>query len=453
MTPEGVERLQAHAHAIVRSARLRHETEIDIEEEIVGHLTERVDADVAGGIDEDVAVRTAIADFGDVVAIGGDLGRTYHSRLWAGTVGVLLAAREAPGPRPGAVGGLRLLLAITIVLTALSALVAIMELTPLHALLEAGACFGLIVSGSLAYRGLGIGRRWSLGFGLATAAVLVFEGVVPLVPPPPGTTMIPVLALLAAAILLWVGLSAREVRAFVAGSLSIGRPLVVALAVAVVFPTVIARALPAIPDPSQAGASDASLSLSMVCGRRDSVVDGPSGPIARNGQYAMVLADVVFRRTDVLPLGLAGQLNRSESADAAGFRIVDPRPIEIENGGQIPGWLLDDGVDVRVVETGDVAGWFGASSASVNLLPDTIGSFTVGIDPDRIAPNHTIRISWTIIPTRDGEQPWPRADVAYAHLKRFLIEGTIGCGEHASGAPVPGATPHPEGDGFLPGLT
>jgi hypothetical protein len=183
----------------------------------------------------------------------------------------------------------------------------------------------------------------------------------------------------------------------------------------------------------------------MDCGRRDSAMAGP------DRQFARLVADISFRRGDVLPGGLAGQLERADAADAAGFRIVAPLPIDVDTGGSLPAWLLEgDGVDVRVVETGEVAGWFGASARSMRLLPDTIGSFTAGVDADRIAANRTIRITWTIVPMQDGEQPWPRAEVAYAHLDRFLIQGTIGCGERSTGAPVPGATPHDD-PGLLSG--
>jgi hypothetical protein len=72
------------------------------------------------------------------------------------------------------------------------------------------------------------------------------------------------------------------------------------------------------------------------------------------------------------------------------------------------------------------------------LLPqDIAGSFTMAIDAQAIKPGHTIRTTWHLVQGQDGEVPWPRFEVAYAHLDRFLLMGTVGCGELAQGHQVP----------------
>ena len=103
---------------------------------------------------------------------------------------------------------------------------------------------------------------------------------------------------------------------------------------------------------------------------------------------------------------------------------------------------------VTVVETGEVAGWFGSTSPSVELIPRTLGSFTVGIQLEQIRSNHTIRIVWPLGPMQDGTQPWPRAEVAYAHLDRFVLIGDVTCGERARG--TADRQPAPQQPGFMP---
>jgi hypothetical protein len=446
VTPDARARLDAHVAGLVAAARPPAPEVNGLIEEMLGPLVETVEERVAAGVDEDEAVRSAIAAFGGPEVVGRDLARTYHSRLWASSIGILLAAGDARGERPGSIRALRILLAIDVLFEAVGTLIALVTMTPLVAVVDAVVGLAFLLPAVLAYRGLNVGLRWSLWFAVGAVAGLVLEGALPVTPPPPGTTVIPVLAIAAGATLFWLWFSAEEVDRFIAPSRSIGRLLAVALAVAVILPPATARAFRAIADPTQAEANDVSLGLSMDCVRRD---DGHGGPVR---QYATIRADIAFRRTDLLPFGLSGQLDRSDVADAAGFRLLGTAPIEVDGGPPIPAWLLDgDGVDVRRTDTGDVAGWFGASSTAVTMLPDTIGSFTAGIDPDRIEADRTIRITWTVTPVDDGEHNWPRADVAFAHLTRFLIEGTVECGGHAVGAPVLDARPQPEGSNLLSG--
>jgi hypothetical protein len=74
-----------------------------------------------------------------------------------------------------------------------------------------------------------------------------------------------------------------------------------------------------------------------------------------------------------------------------------------------------------------------------------MGSFTVGVEPDRIRSGETIHIGWSLGPTQDGAQPWPRAEVAYAHLDRFVLLGHVACGQQTTGSagrqPVPAQKP------------
>jgi hypothetical protein len=447
VTPEGEHRLRSFVRAIVEGASIPRTDADDLIDEMLGHLVERVETLTAEGATEDDAIRTATAEFGDVGAIGVELGRTYHSRLWASTVGALLAAREVPANRPRVVGALRLLLALQAILAALLGASALLAETPVRAVVAVAASAMFIVAAALALRAIGTGHAWALTFGVGVAAVTVLLGVAGVSNAPPGTTTIPVGAIAAAGLLMWVAVSGDELRPFVATSPPIGRRRGSALAAALLVPTVIGTAWPGLPDPTQATAADVEMTLSMACGRRD--LQLPDGPLLLDRPFADLTVDMFWRRADLLPGGISGLTGGARGGDTAGFRITEPPPIEFDGGGAMPTWMLDvPAPKVVVVETGEVAGWFGATSPSVALIPDTMGSFTVGVETDRIRTNRTIHIGWSLGPTQDATQLWPRAEVAYAHLDRFVLIGDVTCGERTKG--TADRQPGPPQPRFLP---
>jgi hypothetical protein len=446
MTPEAEDRLRAHVSWIVQGAALPRPDADDLTEEMLGHLIERAEALIAGGAEEDDAIRAAIADFGGVAALSEELGRTYHSRLWASTIGVLLTTQGATSTPPGPVRALRLLMTVEALLwTALGAIALTTE-TPVHAIMAVAASVVFIGAAVLAHRALGAGQAWALTFAIGLAVVTVVLGLVGMVSAPAGTTTISITAIAAAAILVGLAGSWEQVSRFVAGSRPIGRRLELALAAALVGPALIGTALPGLADPSQAAAPDVEMRLAMDCGRRDLQI--PEGPLLRDHRYADLTVDLFWRRSDLLPNGLGSLLGSSGGGDTAGFRILDPPPIPMDGGGGMPTWMLDPTPpSVNVVETGEVAGWFGSTSPSIALIPDTMGSFTVGIENDRIAARRTIRIRWSIGP-QEGDQPWPLAEVAYAHLDRFLLIGQVACGQRTTGSA--GRAPAPDQPRFMP---
>jgi hypothetical protein len=449
MTPDAWERLRAHAQSIVHGASVPPADAADLTEEMLGHLIERSNALMSGGAAEDDAILTAIAEFGEVPAVSGELGRTYHSRLWVSTIGVLLTAREITPAPPGAIGGLRLLIVVEAALWTILGAVAIATETPLRAVVAAGASVVFVGSAVVAHRGLASGQAWAVRFSIALAFATIGFGLLEASNAPAGTTTIPLTAFAAAGVLLWVAGSWRQVTAFVEGSRPIGRRLEMALAAALLGPVLLGVAFPGLADPTQAGPADVDMRLSMVCGQRDLQLPA-GGPLVRNRQYADLRADFFWRRSDVLPLGLAQVLGSTAGAgDTAGFRIIEPPPIDFENGGAMPRWMLDTPAPtVTVADTGEVAGWFGATSPSVALIPGTMGSFTVGVEPDRIRSGQTIHIGWSLGPTQDGGQPWPSAEVAYAHLDRFVLLGQVGCGQQTTGSA--GRQPAPAQKPFMP---
>lgn len=67
----------------------------------------------------------------------------------------------------------------------------------------------------------------------------------------------------------------------------------------------------------------------------------------------------------------------------------------------------------------------GAGGPMSALDPETAGRLRAH------AGGRMIRSTWLLTPSSDGVTPWPRVQVAYAHLDRFLLLATAGCGESA----------------------
>ena len=304
------------------------------------------------------------------------------------------------------------------------------QLTPVRGLvwLVAGS-IGLWVA-TLAFLALGRGQRWALWYALAIAVELLLFGIGSVLATPAGSVTIPLGALLAVLVLLVAYGDRHRLQAFVAGSRPVGRAVGAALALSLLLRLAVPPLLTALPDPTQAGSADMVLEASMRCDRGD--IEPEIGLVARDVQRVTLVADMTWRRGDLLPMGLAGLFHQSDYGDSAGFRLLDASP-----DAPIPAWLLADN-DVQVVDaaTGQTAGWFGSTAPSVELLPDTIGSFTIGIDSSAIRAGHTLRATWVLSPTSDGDAVWPRVEVAYAHLDRFLVAGTLSCGETVTAQPV-----------------
>ena len=149
-------------------------------------------------------------------------------------------------------------------------------------------------------------------------------------------------------------------------------------------------------------------------------------------QRVTIETDMAWRRGDLLPNGLDGLINPAHCGDTSGFRMLGSAM-----DGPIPDWVVvPQASNVVDVSTGEPAGWFGGTSPSVELLPETIGSFTVGIHPDAIQGGRTLRSTWLLVPSGDGDTAWPTIEVAYAHLDRFLLLATAGCGESAVASEV-----------------
>jgi hypothetical protein len=423
-----VSRLRAHADRIVAAARVPARARADMVDELSGHLVERTIALMANGHAEADAADAATATFGGVEALATDLSTAFHSRLWSSTIGVLLPAIAVRATnRPGVIGWLRFALVIGMVLSAL----AIASAAWSASLGRAVVSIGLLALGLgglfLAYRALALGQRWALWYAIAFAIDLVVYGVISVIfPDPPGSITIPLGGLLGLGLLLGVNFAWGRLQAFVAGSRPLGRGLRGLVVASFLGSAVGVPLVNALPDPTQAGTDYVRLLLSVVCDHGD-VVE-PGLPVEHDIQRMTVHADMEWHQGDVFANGLDGLLNPERFGDTAGFRALGDSLIIWGIAPQEP--------PVVDLATGDAAGWFGSTSPSVELIPNTIGSFTVGIDLDAIRAGRTLRTTWLVI-HGTGERPWPRIEVSYAHLDRFVLTATAGCGESVVGESVP----------------
>ena len=436
MTPGSEARLRAQVATILTGGAVPAHLRDDVAEELYGHLVERMRAHQIGGLSETDAVERAIAELGTADQLGRDFGRTYHSRLWASTIGVLLPAVAPRDQRPAVVGWLRFTLGLAMLIAGIGLALLLPQATPVRALITLVAeAFGLWAIG-LAIGALARGQRWALLYAIAVCVGLLAWGVESVLATPSGSITIPLGAILAAGVLLavyaaWDRLQGLR-RRIGSHRTEDGRGPA-ALAHGPGHRAAGAR-WAAGSDPGGTGRS-AHVRLSMVCDRGDVAFDG-IGTVS-DIQRVTLVADMSWQRSDLLPKGVAGLFNSSDSGDSAGFRLLDEAP-----DLPLPTWLLANG-DVSVVDlaTGEQAGWFGSTAPSVALLPETIGSFTIGIAPEAIRSGHTIRATWLLTPVSDAGAAWPRIEVAYAHLDRFLLEGTVSCGETTTAHQVPLPTP------------
>lgn len=437
MTPEVERLLRDHVADILANAGIPRHARADLEEELVGHLVERWHAHAADGLEAVDAAGRAIADFGTSAELGSELGRTYHSRLWASTIGVLLPTVAPAASRPGVVGGLRFVLGLATVLTVIALAMTVPTLTPARALGTGTALVIGLTGLVLAFQALGRGQRWALTYAIAVTVILLVEGIGQIVATAgPRSIVIPLGSILAAGV-LWAALNSwQQLRAFVRPSGRLNRALCLGLSISLLAPLFVPGALAAMPDPTQATADDLRLGISMTCDRGEVSIE--NGPTLLDVQRATLVIDSTWSHTDLLPYGLAGVLTHPDNADTSGLRALDPRP-----------WLWSYTDEPTIVDTttGQAAGWWGSTSPSVGLLPtDIAGSLTFAIDPGAIRPNRTIRATWFLSNAGDDQQAqWPRMEVFYAHLDRFLLAGTVACGETVLGRQVPpsGGAPAP----------
>jgi hypothetical protein len=178
----------------------------------------------------------------------------------------------------------------------------------------------------------------------------------------------------------------------------------------------------AVPDPTQATPADLTMTASMACERLD------------GRQHVTLTLDTNWQREEILPLGVGGAWASWVLGDTAGMAFVDMEHAAAD-------WtFVTDNRPVRDAQTGDIAGRFGTGARSGGLIPQA--AFTVEIPSDEIRAGRSLRTTWPFVAARSaGVTPWPRTEVTYAHLDRFTMTASVGCGETEHGMPNEAPTP------------
>ncbi|WP_290646676.1 hypothetical protein, partial [Aquabacterium sp.] len=196
-----------------------------------------------------------------------------------------------------------------------------------------------------------------------------------------------------------------------------------------ILPLLVGPVFAVVPDPTQARAADVDVRWTMTCDRGD--VDA-GGTVTHDRQRLHLVLEAAWRRADLLPFGLMNRENPPVGGDSAGYQVQPASELSGES------WFLVTNEDPVDTLDGAVVGWYGATAPSEGLLPPgIIGGYTVAIEPSAIRDGHTIRASWLMAPSDPQDAEWPRIRGAYAHLDRFLLVATVGCGESAQAVEVP----------------
>jgi hypothetical protein len=401
---EAERRLAEHVQRLMDVGAVPRSERADLGEEIAGHLLERTRALRADGLDEDAALERAIADFGGVARIGGELRQTYHSRLWVSTIGILLPVAAQSGDMPGVVrwvarGG-NFFSVLSLFLAALSAL----TMSPVRAVTLGGALGVGAVAIWLAAEALRRGQSWGWTVMTWVLAVETFTFFFSL-SPPNGNWNVSINGLIGLLLLVRLLANGTTLRGWVRQSGSLPRRLAVGVAAVMLAWGVAPFAGSLLADPTQASEADIDVVGSVACAH-DYNVDLPLKTVS-------IALDVTWARIDLLPLGVV------KATEDWGDSI------KLDLGG---GWATG-GPSLVDVATGvelDQNGAYGLT------MPASFhGQSDAGVSASVMHPGRTVRLTFLAYPTdRDNAEYPSQVDIRYAHLDRFVVATYLACGGH-----------------------
>lgn len=404
--PAGAERrLRAHVASVLAASGIPLTAREDLAEELFGHLAERWRALVAEGVSPAVAASEAIRDFGSARRIGGDLTRAYRGRLWASTIGALLPAAPTAARRPRIAWWLGASMRVYAVLGAVMTVTLASQLSPVRALLV--VLFGapaaaLLLIGSTA---LDRRQRWALDLAIVVNVVWLVYGLHAMLTTPG------LISLNAgfSALLLAIALGEREpLGRWVRRSRPVRNGLALAMLVLVAGAALLPVAARELPDPTQAGAENLDVALSIECGARQ----------------VELTADVRWSQTSLLPGGPVellpdGLLRTSPYGDL----LFAERGDEDE-------WMLMNNPELRNVATGELVAWSDEAYRPNQFRMDDVlrGPYAIWIGWDALETGELYRAQW-VFEAREGVvNPEPLAvGVEYVHADRFRWETIADC--------------------------
>jgi hypothetical protein len=440
-------RLQAHVEAILDRASVRASDRADMAEELYGHLWQRWQDGLGAAERPEIALDQAIAAFGEPSALGRDITGAFHSRLYASTIGVLLpSVAAAISEEPAGSMLLRLLFVAVIVQAVAGAVWALQTLTPLRLLVALVALALSSLAAILAIRAIGRGQRWALRLARVTVSAWLLVGMLDLVRGPGvNINLLGVLALVAA--LPAIG---PDLEDWVAQSHPIRRRLAIPLTVALVAGFAVAPIAPLLPDPTQVGPQDLTMSVTQTCG-----VDATGAPT-----YT-VEAHFKWNRLDAWPNGIlrrpgqadpyAGQGMMSAYDGIAAGVISAPAWDVTEYAGALTdispgtGAYISGEPTITGPDGSPVTDWLWGSTYWAGF-GGGFGGYT--IPQSALATGNTYTVRWDFSPlltangrpTPAGKYP-PMAVVSYAHLDRFRIQAVATCDRPGVGVPAPPLVP------------
>jgi hypothetical protein len=396
--------IEAHVEAILARAGIPARDRHDVGEELTGHLIERWQDAVAGGVTADRAVARAILDFGGGDTIGPAFVRAYHSALWASTIGALLPIAAGTNRPLGAIRWAILFDRFIALFSVLAGVVLLATWTPVRAIV-AGT---LVVAGGLvlwlAAEALQRGQRWGHA---ATVVCLIVNVVILFASLFPSTGGVNVsLNGLAGLIILVALLGNAGVEGWLRGSATLPSRIGAVVAAVLLGWALAPYVGDRLPDPTQIGPNDVSVVASLTCATTVEQADSKG--------IAEIVVDVTPRRLDAWPLGFLK--DQDAWGDAIEVRFAD------ESTVVNPGRVTDLATGAELT-----GGW--GERVHPDLDPNRL---VTGILASEMRAGRTVRVT---IPAYGqslfeiGAEPIPiEAHVAYGHIDRFILVGNLECG-------------------------
>ena len=418
-------RLAAHVESILNGAAFRKRDRDDLAEELYGHLWQRWQDALAAGLDEDAAADEAIRSFGEPAGLSRDVTLAYHSRLYASTIGVLLPTVEESKAKPRGYWLIYFLFFTTFFAMAYGQADELLSWTPVRAAIGFGGTLTAFIAASLVFQAYRARQRWTLRFaGLELALLVWWVGILF-----SATHLLPEVALGAGAGLGIAGFafawpfrlsplsSWRDLRLRALSAWMYDRPVPRRLLVGLSGMLIVGSASPLVAlnvaDPTQIGAADMQVGLTVACTR------SASGDVSA----VDVTASFLVHRIDMWPNGLVDARQGSGQTDEIALAVEGARP----NGVPMITPQLTQAPTGRDATDGSslAFGSTGQDGRSVTALPDS-ASFKAG---------HRYEVVWhySVAPGLSDITP---VTFSYDHLQRFYLQATARCGQTGVGQPV-----------------
>ncbi len=438
-------RLRAHVEATLKSARVPRQVRDDVAEELYGHLWTRWQEAIASGLDEQAAAESAIRSFGSALRLGVEMTAAYHSRLYASTIGVLVPAVAGSADRPVGLGRLQALLLIPALGSVVVAAGELASMTPGRAVMAVVGAAAAVTMSLAAILAIGRGQRWALRYAQLLVFLALAFAVKALVSMPANTYQVPMAGLLG---LYFLGPAlGADMKKWTAASRPLGKLLGPLLVLTVAAGLSLPFAAPVTPDPSQVGAGDLDVRLSVSCARDA-------------GGYVTALdltTEFHWYRLDLLPSGIEGGLKtlvgRSADGDGLVYGVLPgagPHQDEYNSEWLDPPtsdfssaiWPGGTASQQELRDNGAIVGSWQWSGPEPQLAETTDRIYYADVETisaSMLQAGHQYALRQRVLPSSiagASAERDPLIFIRYQHLDRFVVEAVATCERPGIGAPV-----------------